>query len=311
MKWITSQPATLYYAWQVEVYLNNFIKNDINPKDIHVIFVYDSDIPNEIVKLSEYYKEVNFFMYRDTRTDFSYIPSIYFNGVKQHFKEFPELENEVVMFHDSDTILLKPWSSNHLLEDDKWYFSNTNSYINYEYVISKGEDIYKGMLDIVGLDENLPKLNNSNSGGAQHLIKNSNWEFWDKVEKDSIELYRFFCEKEPSYIKRHESDYPIQKWTAGMWSLLWNSWKFGNEVRISNEMSFCWATDGIQMIEGKQFLHNAGVTYDRLDLFFKGQWIDNLPYHKNILLNPNYCSYEYYKWIQSVETNSPLTDLYK
>ena len=309
MKWITSQPATLYYAWQVEVYIKNFIENGINPKDIHAIFVYDSEIPNQIKQIAEKYEDVGFYLYRDTRTNTDYIPSVYFNGVKQHFKEFPELENEVVMFHDSDTILLRPWSSNSLLNDDIWYFSNTNAYINYDYIISKGQDVYRGMLNIVGLDASIPKLNNANSGGAQHLIKNSHWEFWDKVENDSIALYKFFCEIEPYYVKRHESDYPIQKWTAGMWSLLWNSWKFGNEVRISHDMSFCWATDNINAIEGKQFLHNAGVTPDRLDLFFKGKWIDNIPYHQNLQINPNYCSSEYYKWIQKVEVDSPLTNL--
>jgi hypothetical protein len=309
MKWISSQPATLYYAWQVEVYIKNFIENGINPKDIQVIFVYDSEIPNEIKLIAEKYEDVGFYLYPDTRPNTDYIPSIYFNGVKQHFKEFPELENEVVMFHDSDTILLRPWSSKHLLNDDIWYFSNTNSYINYDYIISKGQDVYRGMLDIVGIGESIPKLNNSNSGGAQHLIKNTNWEFWDKVESDSIALYKFFCQIEPYYVKRHESDYPIQKWTAGMWSLLWNSWKFGNEVRISHDMSFCWATDNINAMEGKQFLHNAGVTTDRQDLFFKGKWIDSIPYQKNLQINPNYCSSEYYKWILNVEVDSPLTNL--
>lgn len=312
MKWISSQPATNYYAWQVEVYLHNFIKKGINPKDIHVLFTLETnEVPSYIEKLSEKYKEVEFFCYPDNRINSNYIPSIYFNAVKQHFRTFPALETETIMFHDSDTILLKEWKNDNLMNDDVWYFSNTNTYINYDYIISKGDDIYNGMLDIVGLDESIPKLNNSNSGGAQHLIKNSTYEFWEKVENDSIKLYEFFCKEEPHYIKRHESDYPIQKWTAGMWSLLWNSWKFNKEVRVSDEMNFCWATDGIQMMEGKQFLHNAGVTYDRLDLFFKGQWIDNLPYHKNLQVDKNYCSYEYYKEIQEVEKVSPLTNLYK
>lgn len=309
MKWITSQPATDYYAWQVEVYINNFIKNGIDPKDIHAIFVYDGEIPKSILEISNYYPEVGFYLYRDSRPDDSYIPSIYFNGVKQHFKEFPELENEVVMFHDSDTILLKPWKSNHLLHDDIWFFSNTNAYINYDYVISKGEDIYDGMCEIVGIDKTIPIKNNANSGGAQHIIKGSTFEFWEKVESDSMKLYKFFCDKEPSYVKRHESDYPIQKWTAGMWSLLWNSWLLGKEVKIVNDMSFVWATDSINMMDGKQFLHNAGVTCDRKRLFFKGEWINTLPYKKFLDIDPNFCSYEYYKWIRDVENNSPLTNL--
>jgi hypothetical protein len=310
MKWITSQPANIYYAWQVEVYLHNFIKNGVNPEDIHVLFsVQNERIPKEIQILQRKFSQVGFFYYKDTRDYVGYVPSIYFNAVKQHFAQFPSLEKETIMFHDSDTILTKKPDFQSLIYGNTWYFSDTNSYINYNYIMQKGEDVYQRMLDIVGIDGIVPKICNSNSGGAQHLIKKSTYSFWNKVEKDAHSLYQMFCETEHLYVKKHEYDYPIQKWTAGMWSLLWNSWYFGNEVLVSDKLNFGWATDKIESIEGKQFLHNAGVAEDGQGLFFKGRWINELPYNKNIVVKENYGSSLYYKEIQEVEKISPLTNL--
>jgi hypothetical protein len=310
MKWISAQPATIYYAWQVEVYINNFVENGVSPADIHVLFLTDGEIPKEIEVLQRSYPFIGFHFYNDNRNDKSYIRSIYFNAVKQHFEAHPELENEIIMFHDSDTILLKPFEQSwELLANKIWYFSDTNSYINYDYIMQKGEDVYQRMLDIVGLDGIVPKICNSNSGGAQHLIKNSTYSFWNKVEKDSIALYKMFCETEHLYQKKHDGDYPIQKWTAGMWSLLWNAWYFGNEVKVTDKLNFCWATDKIESMHNKQFLHNAGVTEMGQNLFYKGGYTNTLPYGSNLLISQEYCSYEYYKWIEKVASISPLTYL--
>lgn len=310
MKWISSQPATLYYAWQVEVYLTNFLNNGINPEDIHVLFsVQNEEIPREIKLIESAFPKVGFHYYPDTRDYMGYIPSIYFNAVKQHFAKFPSLEKETIMFHDSDTILAKKPDFNQLINDKIWYFSNTNSYINYDYIMQKGEHILEKMCEIVGIDKRIPKLLNSHSGGAQHLIKNSTFEFWDKVERDAHSLYEYFCQTEHLYELKYEHDYPIQKWTAGMWSLLWNSWYFGNEVLVSDRLNFCWATDNIEALKGKQFLHNAGVTGDGQGLFFKGTYTNHLPYNRNLQIKEEKCSSVYYKLIQDVEKVSPLTNL--
>ena len=309
MKWISAQPATIYYAWQVEVYINNFVENGVSPADIIVLFLVDGEIPKEIQLLQRSYPYISFYFYNDSRVDKSYIPSIYFNAVKQHFRAHPELENETIMFHDSDTILLKPFTSQHLWGGKSWYFSDTKCYISYDYIMQKGEDVYQRMLDIVGIDGIIPKICNSQSGGAQHLIKNSTFAFWNKVEKDSIALYKMFCDTEHLYQKKHDGDYPIQKWTAGMWSLLWNAWYFGNEVKISDDLAFCWATDKIEYTNGKQFLHNAGVTDDTQNLFYKGGYTNTLPYGRNLFISQDYCSYEYYKWIEKIGSKSPLTYL--
>lgn len=310
MIWISAQPATVYYAWQVEIYINNFIENGIFSNDIHVLFLVDGDLPNEIQVLQRNYPHIHFFFYNDTRIDKFYIPSIYFNAVKQHFLAHPELEKQTILFHDSDTILTKPFQpSDNLLKSKTWFMSDTNSYINYDYIMQKGSDVYERMINIVGIDGNIPKLMNSNSGGAQYLMKNVPFAYWNKVEKDSIELYRMFCETELFYKPKHEADYPIQKWTAGMWSVLWNAWYFGFETLVSDELSFCWATDKMERWDETTFMHNAGVTSTTNEHFYKGAYTETLPYNKMPLVNPKYCSYKYYEWIKRVEKITTLTNL--
>ncbi|MFO0089905.1 MAG: hypothetical protein ACK518_03805 [bacterium] len=293
MKFICAQPAIPYYTWQVEVMINNFIKNGINPNDIHILgAIYNNLVPEDWRKLAEAYKDVCFFFYKDSRTDTSYIPSIYFNMMKQHLQANPQLEKEALFLHDSDIIFTRPVNFNDMENDDVWYLSDTVGYIGTQYILTKGENVYLGMCDVIGIDPSIPKERNADSGGAQHIVKNTTAEYWDKVEKDSIKLYAHFCQQEPHY---KGEGYPIQKWTAGMWSLLWNAWKFGHTTKVDKRLGFCWATCPIYRWGQVSIFHNAGVTEDRKDLFFKAAYINKLPYNEIKLENVSnkFCSYKY------------------
>lgn len=310
IKYICVQPRLLYYAWQVEVMLNNFLNNNISPYDIDVLVAWNpNDDTNNIhnvipwFKLKEKYKNVNIIFYKDTRNKPSYISSIRPNILKQHFLLHPELKNETIFYHDCDILFTKPVDFSNLINDNIWYLSNTNSYINYEYIVSKGKDIYDRMCNIIGIDPLIPKLMNSNSGGAQYIMKNIDHTFWEKVETDSEELFKQITEinkiekiKDPNY---HE----LQIWCADMWAVLWNAWLKGNETKVVSELDFCWATDNINRWDEVSIFHNAGVTPERKDLFFKGNYIYNLPY--NVVLdnyNNNYCSYNYVRSILDINS---------
>lgn len=292
MKFICAQPAIPYYTWQVEVMINNFIKNGVNPNDIHILCAYYTHIPNDWKKLQSTYKDVCFFFYNDTRGNQTYIPSIYFNMMKQHVQAHPELEKEVLFLHDSDIIFTRPIDFSDMEKGDEWYLSDTVGYIGTQYILTKGEDVYLDMCRVMEIDPSIPKERNAHSGGAQHIVKNTTYEYWDKVEKDSIKLYKHFCEQEPHY---KGQGYPIQKWTAGMWSLLWNAWKFGHTTRVDKRLDFCWATCPIRRWNEAPIFHNAGVTADRKELFFKAAYINKLPYRDVRLENVSdkFCSYKY------------------
>lgn len=300
LRYVCCQPAIPYYTWQCEVLINNFIKMGVDTDCINIVCSIDNDvIPEDWQKLKEKYP-VNFFFYNDNRVDKFYIPSVYFNLMKQHLLAHPELQNEVLFLHDSDIVFTRKPEFDSMIAGKSWFLSDTNSYINYDYIQQKGNHVYEKMCEIIGIDKLIPKLLNSNSGGAQYIVKNTTFEFWEKVELDSITLYKYFCEEEPNYKLKHDGDYPIQKWTAGMWSFLWNAWYFGHETRVDKRMDFGWVTNNYSDVETYTILHNAGVTDSNGGLFFKGEYINKLPYGADLKISPDRAS-SYY-WNEICET---------
>lgn len=275
----------------------------VNPNQMDILLGYDKHIPSEWRILQQHYNTVRFFFYPDTRIDKGYVPSIYFHLMKQHLLAHPELKNEVLFTHDSDIVFTTKPNFEHLTEDDKWYVSDTKSYLNYDYIQQKGNDIYLQMCKIVGINPLIPKLMNSNTGGAQYIVKNTSYEFWDKVERDSINLYNYFCHIEPHWKK---VEYPIQKWTAGMWAYIWNAWLWGNETIIHNSLRFTWSTNSISDIDTYPILHNAGVTPKHKGLFYKGKYINRLPYGDKLQLDLDYASYFYWEEVEKAGKVSPL-----
>lgn len=307
IKYVCCQPAVPYYLWQVEVVINNFTKMGVPPEDINIICSIDNDVvPAKWVQMKEAYKNVNFYFYNDTRPNKVYIPAIYFHLMKKHLAAHPEFSKEVLFIHDSDIVFTKAVDFSEMAIDNKWYFSDTNSYINYDYIQSKSNDIYEKMCEIIGIDKLIPKLMNSNSGGAQYIVKNTTYEFWDKVENDSVALYNYFCKVEPLYKK--ENDYPIQKWTAGMWSFLWNAWYFGHETIVDKRLGFAWVTSGIADTEKYSILHNSGVTSSNDKMFYKGAYIDKMPYGEVLDINQARGSYFYWKEILETGKKSIFMD---
>jgi hypothetical protein len=149
-------------------------------------------------------------------------------------------------------------------------------------------------------------LLNNNSGGAQYMVKNTNYEFWNKVELDSVRLYKYFCDEEPNYVKKHDNDYPIQKWTAGMWSFLWNAWYFGHETIVDERLDFGWVTNPYSDVEKYSILHNAGVVDNSKGLFYKGDYISKLPYGVDLEIDESKASSFYWEEIKKTAEKSCL-----
>jgi len=143
------------------------------------------------------------------------------------------------------------------------------------------------MSQIIGLDPEIVKNNNHNSGGAQYLIKNTDYKFWEKVYYDCGNLYSTLFD----FHRRHPIQHEIQMWTADMWALLWNLWLTNHKTKIVNDLSFSWATDNIQTYEKHPILHMAGVTEDlKHKKFYKGEFINVNPLDK-LKENINYFDY--------------------
>lgn len=300
LRYICCQPANIYYAWQVEVLINNFIKHGVDPKQMDIVCAYTSGfVPNIWLKMQEHYP-CRFFFYPDTRDNYIYVPGVYFHLMAKHLEAHPELSEEALFLHDADIIFTRKPEFEAMAEGNIWYLSDTNSYINHDYIMSKGIHLYQKMCEIIGLHPLIPKLMNSNSGGAQYITKGTTAAFWRKVETDALTMYLYFCQEEPKHIKKHETDYPIQKWTAGMWSLLWNAWLAGAETKVDKRLDFAWATGVISDVEKFPILHNAGVVDNKGRLFYKADYGTELPYDKQLDIDNTKCSYYY--WQELKET---------
>lgn len=314
LRYVCVQPRLIYYAWQVEVMINNFVKNGINPSAIDVLVACnpnDETSSTENIeawnKLSDYYSDVNFYFYPDTRVQpIRYISSIRPNILKQHFQEHPDLFKENIFYHDCDIIFTKEVNWNKFLTDKIWYLSDTNSYINYSYITSKGFDVYYKMCEIVGIDPIIPKLMNSNSGGAQYILKNVDHTFWEKVERDSEQLYYQITQL--NHLKKEEnpSYHELQIWCADMWAVLWNAWLKGHETKVVKELDFTWAPDSEEKFNENSIFHNAGITCSCGGKFYKANYRNSLPYNLDLRIKEGTASYRYYQEIKEVEKKSPL-----
>lgn len=296
MKYICAQPATQYFGWQIDVMLHSFVTVGIELEDVHIVCVIHGDIDPYFDKLMRKYPGVLFSFYEDTRHDSTYISSIRPHILKKHFTAYPELSSEVIMYHDCDIMFTKPMHlPANVYNDNICYLSDTISYIGYEYIKSKGENVLDAMCNIVGIDKETVAKNQGSSGGAQYILKGIDKYFWYDVENDSTRLFKDITNLNASIAS---SDYhPIQIWCADMWAVLWNIWKRNKQTRVIPELDFSWATSNISDWHKHSIYHNAGVTNEMKDLFFKGKYIDSLP-DLNLDIDKNKCSYNYYNTIK-------------
>lgn len=291
MKFICAQPAIDYYAWQVEVMIDNFIRNGVNPKDIQIVCASYTGKPlDKWHALENKFKDVEFFFYPDYRPIHHYIPSVRPYILHKHWLANPELNDETVFYHDCDIVFTKPFDFSSLLEGDTCYISNTISYIGAKYIRSKGEHYLDIMSKIVGIDKEKVIAEEANSGGAQYLIKNVDAKFWDRVYKHSERLFSVIT----AQINMDKPDHAIQIWCADMWAVLWNLWKLDRDVKVIEALDFSWATSPADVWDKHFIYHNAGAVPGRKDLFYKGSYQGKPPYDITLeSFDPKWCSYKY------------------
>jgi len=300
LKLISAQPATQYYAWQVEVYLTQFIRLGYNPEDIIVLGGYTSSsgVDKSWTVLKQAFPDVEIHVYE--YYDCEYAPAMQSAILYKHFELHPYLSECALFFHDADFLFTKYFDFTPFLQDDIWYFSDTVSYIGSEYIKSKGSAVLDMMCQTIGINRSLVESNEKNSGGAQKLMKNVNKDYWREVNAHSVNLYQLL--KKVAHIKPEGHQYGIQIWTASMWAELWTAWKNGYKTVCPKEFNFSWATCHTDRWDEHAFFHNAGVSGPNRGMFFKADYIDKLPYGIELELSDEHCSKKYFDLVQSVDT---------
>lgn len=292
MKLILCQPAIKRFEWELEVCLTNLRSIGFDLRDVVLLFTrHDDFIPQRLT--DKYGVEVH--TYNDLRSDQSYIPSVKPWLWWQYLAEDKSRENEEYFYFDSDVIFRKRPDFRKLkARPDRWLCSDTNGYLNLNYIkrCKNGEQVLTRMADIVGVTLASLETINHNSGGAQWIINHPTAEYWHKVYADSNRLWHYF----------QIVDSDIQKWTAEMWAQLWNMLYFNIGPVISDELDFCWATDPVKRWNETKIMHNAGVTGDMHNLFFKGKYTDRVPFGDDLsFVDKLKCSYKYAQAIKAVK----------
>lgn len=300
MKFIVATSDNVYYRWQMLVQIHNFKKLGMLDDLIYVVSK-TSERKSKYLGYIEKETGVKIYTYDDERKSKTYTSSIRPHIMKKFIVDHPEYE-DIFFYLDPDVLYTeKPSYFGSIIKNDIWYLSDTRSYIDSQYIKRKSEKLFQEMCDIVGVDSKLIENSDRVAGGAQYIMKKTNYEYWDKVEKDCEELYKHMHATETKYSPKH----PIQKWTADMWAVLWNGHYFGHRIKIWKELEFNWATTPMKDLMDKRIYHNAGAV-TQSDLFLKTKYFNENPFNADFShVSENNCSKFYVDHILEVKNEYP------
>lgn len=294
-----AQPDDTCFVWEVDLFLDRLIRLDMT-NEAHVLWYIPTDRQsmgvNPYVELLENkYKttpSIKFFYYNADKAVEKDINSIQYISLlrpyclKNHFLKHPELKEEVIFYCDSDIAFVKAFPFEKFVEGDTCYVSDTASYLNLQYLEGKIEQSEKAdklraldpineIAKQVGISKQIIALNNEGTGGAQYILKNIDFDFWDSVYYDSIAIRRYFKNLNKHFFPSENAGW--QSWCADMWAVLWNLWKRGVKTEVPKEMDFAWGTSPADYLNRVYIYHNAGVTSKIMNMngedvvmFYKG-----------------------------------------
>ena len=316
MTFLQVVPDEPYFIWQLYVQMQNFRNIGIE-QDAVILFAYKPG-----VALSKEYEDfrkwtkARVIRYPDTRKSIDYRSSIRPHIIKQFVAG--NKDSGTFFYHDQDIIFLRYPRVEHLLNDDKIYIGEqAKGYVWTRYLLGFDKYIYYSMCKIVDIDPDIPIQNDPVTGGAQYLMKNTTYEFWDKVEKDCEGLFKYLRDITSIGLTPYNPDIKlpedhVQIWTADMWALLWNIWRDKKETALHDEMDFSWPWE--ETVKAKNIIHNAGITlHNEFDkdqttrlYFHKERYRDRAPFNDDhSYVSKNIAQYEYIKLFETFKDVMP------
>lgn len=270
--------------------INSFLQNGVNESDIIIL---SSTETNEFDVLRDKYAQVNFHRYYSPVH--RYKPSIKPYLMYLYFKEHQEQHQ--YFYSDCDIVLTKP-----LPEFERGVFmSDTTSYIGYDYIKSKGQDIVDLICETVDIPESVLVNQKANSGGCQFVFNTMPADLWRLAFRFSHNLYVNIIEYNEQNSGQYEGTYPLQVWTTEMWGTLYAMWHYGYYGTVDSRLDFAWSTDDLSQLNNVSILHNAGVS-NQEGLFKKSMYVTDLP-PCTLNINPIKCSSYYYDKVKEVICN--------
>jgi len=318
MIFLSAQPDDVFFLWQLEVMLHNFKQVGIDPSCIHVLLGVDprTGLKVEFNALVARQDLAQFFIYPDNRENPKYVSGVRPHIIKQHFIKNAWLAQEALFYHDCDIIFRELPDIQQMAMGNTWYVSDTKSYLDTKYILKYGDAVLDSMCNIVGIDKQQVIANDDNAGGAQYVLKGTDYAFWNKVEDDAEMLYTQLQDINDNHARLHAqhtgeklTDYVgIQAWCADMWAVLWNGILRGNPVKISRDLDFCWPVNEIEKWDECKIFHNAGVIGSQSRKYFcKGSYEHKVPYFELFgYVDKASCSVKYVEAMNSYIKSSKI-----
>jgi predicted glycosyltransferase involved in capsule biosynthesis len=291
MLFLSAQPDEIYFLWQIELQVFNFFTLGIKPEQIHVLIGYNpgKGLSQEFNDLMRHNRFATFFAYPDERKRSRYPPSIRPHILKQHYRQFPHLRHERILYHDADIIFRELPDFSAMSGKGSLFVSDTRSYLDTGYIKRSGSmHLLNRMCKCIGVSRDLVEKTDSNAGAAQYFFNvtpSIDDAFWDKIEGDSESLFdlleQYNIRAEELHTGKKEEGRGIQAWCADMWAALWNAVLYSIPVYIHKELDFCWPSEDIARWNTTKILHIAGVMRkDKEKLFCKTEFFFHTPYYE-------------------------------
>ncbi len=335
---LVSVPYDLYFAAEIEVQATNFRKWGMLDKTHYLIFeLGDNKYKSYWKSLEVKFPEAKFFYYNGEEIKnlpVIYPPVIRPHCLKKHFKQYPELENNVLLYLDGDVLFASKPDFSQYMGDDVCYLSKTN-YISPTYFSNKRDDVFHFKLEeydrrdilqelcnSVGIEKQVVLDNEEHTGGCQYILKGINAEFWEELEKTCIELRLQCLHINAAFFPSEEKG--LQSWAIGdMCGLLWLLWKRGKVVNTPEYMDFSWSSSPIEKYTEHVFFHNAGVAskemtldgkkhrlFHKSDIRFRSSTLTFFDITEWGEISKDYCSIKYIDAIKEVENPICITNKY-
>lgn len=335
---ITAQPEDRFFAWEIEVQINNLRKYGLSNR-LKVLVYWErredkKSINTDWLELHHNYPEVEFFFVKEDLENTASVDKHTYSSIirpyclEQYWKYNPDMEKKVVFYMDSDVIFTKMPNIPELIKSQNCFVTNTESYLGVGYMKNKAQEVGLDQnhfidiaAEIVGISRDVILSNDRDCGGAQYVLKNIPQGFWDKVQHDAILIKRRFAEENQKYFRelgaarddRSVENAGIQSWCADMWAVLYNLYYYNLPVKSPNMMISPWASDPIKAGEvgqryyGSFILHNTGVEgsknqFDKTNYRWHRKYMNLFPWTEDL----SYVSPDYYSKFYADEITNTI-----
>lgn len=307
-----------YMQWQIEVQIVNFRKFGISDRmQICVWWRKGFDYLDQWRAIQKKYPEVKIFLYEDQGVNLGlYLSQLRPHVLKRHFLKYhKELKDKVFFYHDQDIIFNYLPDFEKLCSDNINWQSDCSHYLDYRYLYKKEiqgniprRTAISKLCKIGRITPQLMCSYRRKTGGAQCLLKEIDYNFWQDVERQCLEIRRDFwyailTSVNRKYFKSEEEGF--QSWCADMWALNMALWNRGKVTDVTKELDFSWASSNMKEFEDKPIYHNAGATDpDDPNVFFKASYINKSPLDVDVPFpSEKSASYKYVLAIKEAKNN--------